>query len=198
MRRCAFAPFAVLGVLLTAAPAAAADVIDCERTFGRDTTHAALVHAFGAGNVTFGEIPGPEGTTDTASVLFPRNARRRLEVVWHDHEARARPARIRIHRGSAWVAPGPVKLGDPFAAVERRNGLRLALEEVGWEYQGLIDNWKDGAFERLPGGCTLMVFLALPRGHLDPAFRRPTEARLRARNPTVIEIVVGYPAPPEN
>ena len=90
MRRCAFA---VLVVLLIAAPAVAADVIDCKRTFSRDTTHAALVQAFGAGNVTFGEIAGPEGTTDTASVLFPRNARRRLEVVWHDAQARARPAR---------------------------------------------------------------------------------------------------------
>ena len=88
-----------------------------------------------------------------------------------------------------------MKLGDPFAAVERRNGPRLALEDVGWEYQGLIDNWKDGAFERLPGGCKLWVFLALPGWHRDHALQRPTEARLRARNPTVIEIVVGYPAP---
>lgn len=193
MRRPAFA---ALALLLTAAPACAADVIDCTGLFHRDTTHAALVQAFGEKNVTFGEIIGAEAATETATVLFPRNAKRRLEVMWHDPDARARPARIRMHHGSVWVAPGPVKLGDAFATVEKLNGVKLTLEDVEWEYQGMINQWKDGAFDRLPGGCKLWVFLKLPLGHpRDPAFRNPTEAKLRARNPKVIEIVVAYDAP---
>jgi hypothetical protein len=65
----------------TASPSAAADTQDnfqqqkrdtiaCDGPFAKDTSHAKLVAAFGAKNVTFKEVDGAEGSKDKATVLI--------------------------------------------------------------------------------------------------------------------------------
>lgn len=190
MRRIAIAVFGA--TLAHLAPASAADAVRCDGVFGREATHAQLVQHFGAANVEFKEILGPEGVTEQATVLFPRTAPRYLEVIWRDAEARARPAEIRIWQKSAWAAPGGIKLGDTIATIEKRNGQKLQLSRLDWQYAPVLKDWRKGTLGRLPGGCTLTVHLGLPK-NARSIDENPTEAQIRASRPFAQQISVAYP-----
>ncbi len=113
-----------LMLLLAASGARAEDVIECSGLFGRDTSHAALVAAFGAENVVYKRIDAPQGSTGMATIVFERDRERRLLFEWRDEENRARPIYIGIDGKSKWVAPGGIRIGTPIGEVERQNGRR--------------------------------------------------------------------------
>ncbi len=95
--RGALACFAVLVCVCSAqaAPRNAPGVIACTGPFAKSVTHASLVKAFGARNVALLDVGTGEGETVKASVIFPRDAARRIEVLWIDEKARRNPAEIR-------------------------------------------------------------------------------------------------------
>ena len=76
-------PAAAPGADSAAAPvtAAATNVLDCEGPFGPDASKASLSEFFGAANVVDMNVDGPEGTTNSATVLFPNDPARRVEVL---------------------------------------------------------------------------------------------------------------------
>src|SRR5258708_22091468 len=98
------AAFAAAVSVAPAAPQAAEgkNVLQCEGAFAKDTSHARLVQAFGRSSVAFMEVDGGEGDKVKASVIYPDESRRRVEVVWHDEKARSRPASIRVGFKSQW------------------------------------------------------------------------------------------------
>jgi hypothetical protein len=67
------------------------DALGCEGPFAKDASHAKLVAAFGAKNVTFKDVDAVEGSKEKATVLFDDDPTKRIVVFWHD-EKRARPA----------------------------------------------------------------------------------------------------------
>jgi hypothetical protein len=90
---------AVAGLLAlgtVCAAAATPDTLACEGTFAKDTTHARLVEAFGKANVAFLEIDGDGGVKVKASVIYPDDSHRRVDVIWHVEKLRRRPAIISV------------------------------------------------------------------------------------------------------
>jgi len=76
---------AALALLLTASLAHAAlekpdQVIACTGPFAKNATHASLLKAFGVKNVTVQRVGIGEGETVTASVIFPRDPARRIDL----------------------------------------------------------------------------------------------------------------------
>ena len=63
-----------------AAPRKAPGVLTCTGPFARSMSHASLVKAFGANNVTVQSVGTGEGETDKASVIFPRDKARRIDL----------------------------------------------------------------------------------------------------------------------
>ena len=51
-----------------------------------NVTRAELVQRYGAANVVDQEVGLGEGDTDTATVLFPKDPERRVEILWLDRE----------------------------------------------------------------------------------------------------------------
>ena len=180
--------------------AAPANVVACGGIFSRDSTHLKLAIKYDSRNITFGEVDGPEGTKIKASVLYPNEPRRRLEVIWNNDAARTDMSLIVINGQSQWVAPKGLKLGTALAVLEKANGKPFKLSSFGADGSASVTGWEGGALTALPGGCKLGIRLMADG-------KAPEEARaavagekellsndpsLRAVKPTVTEILIGY------
>ncbi len=182
-------------------PAAPATTVACTGVFAPTSSHQALETAFNAKNVTFTEVEGgPEGSKLMASVLFPNDPKRRLEVLWQNEDERTDTYRIVITGQSTWSGPKGLRLGMPLAAVEKINGKPFKLQGFDQSNSSVAIDWQEGALTSLPGGCNVGIFFAAdPRAPQSARAEAAGEefassdAAIRALKPTVTEILFGYP-----
>ena len=173
--------------------------IDCRGAFARDSSHIRLAQIFGPDNVTFTDVEGPDNSKIQASVLFPRDPARRIEMLWNNTTSRSGTQVIAINGKSAWAGPRGVKIGTPLAAVEKMNGKPFMLSAFGADGSSAAD-WQEGAMLKLPGGCKIgMRFIADPRapqeGRAELSASKElmsSDPNVRALRPTVAEILIGY------
>ena len=132
-----------------------------------NSSHIRLAQVFGNDNVTFTDVDGPDNTKIQASVLFPRDPTRRLELLWNNPTSRSGTQVIAINGKSNWTAPRGVKLGAQLAAVEKLNGKPFKLTAFGADGSTAAD-WQEGQMLKLQGGCKIgMRFVADPRTPQD-------------------------------
>ncbi len=182
-------------------PAAPATTVACAGVFAPNSSHQALETAFNAKNVSFTEVEGgPEGSKLMASVLFPNDPKRRLEVLWQNEDERTDTYRIVITGQSTWSGPKGLRLGLPLAAVEKINGKPFKLQGFDQSNSSVAIDWQDGALASLPGGCNVGVFFAADpkapqsaRAEAAGEEFASSDAAIRALKPTVTEILFGYP-----
>jgi hypothetical protein len=178
-----------------------AERIACEPPFGPDASHDGLVRTFGAGNVRFEEaLEGPEAEPFAASIVFPDDPARRLEVIWLEAETRSGIANVTIGEGSAWTFDERLKVGQSLVEVEVANGRAFDLNGFGWDYGGAVVDWKGGTLGSQPAGCRLGVFFfpapdAAPAAVDDVSGDRlfsSSDPKIRSVSPTVMQIYFGY------
>ena len=190
----------------TAAPKASAPpaqpprAVACSGAFAKNSNHIQLTTVYKPDNVLFTELDAPEGNKVMASVLFPKDPKRRLEVWWENEDSRSGTHLIVIGGQSTWTAPKGLKLGLSLPAIEKLNGKPFKLRGFDKDNVGIIIDWQGGALSQLPGGCRLGIYL-------QPDPKAPAAARsevtaddeftssdpiLRTVKPTISEILVGY------
>jgi hypothetical protein len=161
-----------------------------------------LIRAYGAAAVEQARVELGEGETAPGTLLFGADSLRRLEVLWQDTVARARMARI-IVRGEAgvWHLPQGIRLGTRLRQLEHHNQGAFTLAGFGWDYGGIVLDWRGGALaERLPG-----VRLYLDPGaesRESPAYHAVLGDReyasslepMQALNPRIYQIFVDFEA----
>jgi hypothetical protein len=176
-------------------------VVVCGGVFAKDSSHLKLAEVFESQNITFGEVDGPEGTKLMASILYPKDPKRRLEVLWQNEATRSDLSVISINGQSTWIAPKGLKLGVPLVTLEKLNGRPFKLAGFDWDYGGAVRDWMGGALSILPGGCNMGMKLAPDpktsaetRGQVsgDKEFLS-SDPLMRLANPAVEEITIGYP-----
>ena len=86
----------------------------------KDSSHLELVTAFNS-KVTFADVEAADGTKVPASILFPNDPKRRLEVWWSDRTHRTDIHLIVIGGKSTWTAPDGLRLGQSLEHVEKLN-----------------------------------------------------------------------------
>ena len=180
------------------AAAAPARAIACSGAFAKDSTHLKLATVFAVQNVTFTEVE-VDAVKVMATVLFPKDPKRRLEVWWQNEASRSGIYLIVINGQSTWTAPKGLRLGLALAAIEKLNGKPFKLK--GFDKDGgTVTDWQDGALASLPGGCKVGVRLA-PSPKAPQAAREEvaaakeflsTDASMRAAAPAIAEIILGY------
>lgn len=113
-----------------------------------ETSEADLRRRYGASSVDSSRIQIGEGETMVGAVLFPSDSFRRAEIVWQDTVQRRRPARL-ILRGSKsqWQVGRGISLGMSLQELERLNGRPFTLAGFGWDYAGVVTDWKGGALD---------------------------------------------------
>ena len=182
-------------------PAEPARVVACSNgAFAKNSGHLRLAQSFGVHNVDYTEVSGDDGSTLLASVLFPADPKRRLEVLWDDDVERSGTRMIVIDGQSTWSAQKGVHLGLPLAALEKLNGKPFKL--MGFEKGGMaiVSDWNGGALGLLTDGCKVGVQLKpdpkVAAGVLDAAGSDrefgSSDPAIRAAKPFIGEIIVAY------
>jgi hypothetical protein len=176
-----------------------ARTVSCSGVFAKDSSHLKLATVYKT-DVVFTEVDAGDGKKLMASVLFPTDPKRRLEVWWENEAARMGTHLIVINGKSTWAAPKGLKLGLQLAAIERLNGKPFKLKGFNNDNVGQISDWQGGALAALAGGCKLGVYLR-PDGKA-PADARSglsasaefasNDASVKAVKPTIAEIIIGY------
>ncbi len=160
---------ASLALLLAASAAVAApkkpeQVVACTDPFAKSVTHASLVKAFGARNVAMQRVGTGEGETQVASVIFPRDKARRIEVLWIDETRRRNPSEIRTGVDSTWRTAQGIRRGMSLSEIEALNGRPFKLYGFGFDYGGTTLDWNGGALDTQDGGCTLTLRFTMREG----------------------------------
>lgn len=192
-----------LPVLLLAAamPASAQmpDAIACAGPFAKDATEVDVKAAFGAENVVYTQVDGPEGSTWDATVVFPDDDSRRIEIFWNDEAARKGP-RASFYTPSAWVGPLGLANGLKLSEVEAINGAPFDIAGFGWDYGGSA-SFPDGALAAVDGDCIIGANFDLQEYPEDGRFDDLMGDRqlksdlplMRKADPVLVEWWIGYP-----
>jgi hypothetical protein len=183
-----------------AAPRPPANVVACNGVFSKDSTHLKLAMKFDSRNVAFDDVDGPDGSKIKASVLYPNDPKRRLEVVWNNDVARTDVSVISINGKSQWTAPKALKLGLPIAVLQKLNGKPFKLGGFGTDGSSSVTGWNGGALSSLPGGCKVGIRL-ITDSKASPDARSAVSGNkelssddpgVLAVKPSVAEILIGY------
>jgi hypothetical protein len=183
-----------------AAPRPAANAVACNGVFAKDSTHLKLAIKYDSRNIVFGDVDGPDGSKIKASILFPNDPRRRLEVLWNNDASRSDTSIIAINGKSQWTAPRGLRLGLPLAALEKANGRPFKIGGFGADGSASVLGWEGGALSSLPGGCKVGIRLAADSKASPDARSAVTgdkqllsnDASVLAVKPSVAEILIGY------
>ena len=134
------------------------DPRDSSAIIAAQSSEAELRERFGAADISSTRVELGEGESSPGTVLFPGDSMWRAEIVWQDTVRRQRPARI-IIRGtqSRWqVGPG-ISLNTSLGDLERLNGKPFTLAGFGWDYAGVVTDWKAGALDSALTGIKLYL-----------------------------------------
>jgi hypothetical protein len=176
------------------------NIIACSGVFAKDSSHTKLASAFQSRNVSYTQVDTNSGGKTTASILYAKDPKRRLEVWWSKPASKSDTHLIVINGQSDWIAPGELHLGLTLAELEKLNGKPFKLSGFDRDHVATLSDWDGGTLSALAGGCKVGISLrADPRAPAAtlsglPADRAFTssDASLRAANPTVSEILVTY------
>src|SRR6201981_1666717 len=136
-------------------------VVACSGTFAKDSSHLKLAMFFDSKNITFTDVEASEGTKVPASVLFPNDPKRRLEVWWSNITARKDIHLIVIGGQSTWTAPGGLRLGQTLEQVEKLNHKPFKLKGFDKDRIAAGSDWDGGALAAVGRGCEPGVSLRL-------------------------------------
>jgi hypothetical protein len=182
-----------------AEPTGPARNIACSGIWSKDASHIKLANVFKLENVTFTDVPGPGATKVMATVVFPKDPKRRLEVWWRNETSRSGLYLIVINGQSTWSVPKGLKLGLGLAAIEKLNGKPFKLQGFGKD-GGNTTDWDGGALAALPGGCKVGLKFApdpkAPQAARDEVMVErefeSTDPAMRSARPSIAEIILGY------
>lgn len=184
-------------------PAPPPPILSCDPPFVKAASAASLARAFGASNVSEETVPGPEGSQNSATVIYARDATRRIEVLWANDAARSSLLYASIEQHApdivtSVIGPLGLKIGDTVEEVEAINGGGFALTAFDRDNGGSVLDWRGGKLGRLP--CTITVeFTPTNQTYssvrADALFPSDSSAMRMAR-PVVARIGIGYPAAP--
>ena len=175
-------------------------VVACSGPFAKDSSHLELATAFNSKNITFADVEAADGTKVPASILFPNDPKRRLEVWWSDRTHRSDIHLIVIGGQSTWTAPDGLRLGQTLEQVEKINQKPFKLKGFDKDHIATVSDWDGGALATLAGDCKPGLSL---RADAKAAAEKigalsadeqysSSDPAIRAAKPTVSEILIDY------
>jgi len=138
---------AALGLVaapLSAQQRAPTTVVACSGTFAKDSSHLKLAMFFDSKNITFTDVEASDGSKVPASILFPNDPKRRLEVWWSNETARKDIYLIVISGQSTWTAPGGLRLDQTLEQVEKLNHKPFKIKGFDKDRIATGSNWDGG------------------------------------------------------
>jgi len=171
----------------------------CNGPFSKDSSNLKLAMVFDPKNVTFAD-EDVGGSKVGASIVYPKDPKRRLEIWWQNPANRSGLYLILINGQSTWTAPGGMKLGLTLAELEKLNHKPFKLKGFDKDKTAAVSDWDGGALASLAGGCKSGVSLqpdpkaspdAVSALSADKEYSSDDPA-IRDVKPKVSEILIGY------
>jgi hypothetical protein len=174
--------------------------VTCSGPFAKDSSNLTLAMVFDSRNVTFTEVDGGAIGKIMASVLFPKDPKRRLEVWWSNPGSRTDIYLIVINGKSGWTAPGGLRLGLTLEELQKLNHKPFKLKGFDKNNVATVSDWDGGALNSFPGGCKAGVSLhADAKASADAVSAvvadheySSADPEIRAAKPRTSEILIGY------
>jgi hypothetical protein len=118
-------------------------VVACSGAFAKDSSHLKLTMTYDLKNVDTAEVDAGSGKT-MASIIFPKEPKRRLEVWWSDQDKRKNTCLIAINGHSNWAGCLSIWMLLPKANQQPRCG-RTVSEGIVSKHLGLFHctGWAD-------------------------------------------------------
>ena len=178
-----------------ASPGASELILSCANFAG--VTPTTLTERFGAENVTTQTLPGPEGESYEATLVFANDPARRLEIGWNEDKSAIASATVG-DPGTQWHGAEGYTIGTPIADIERLNVMPFKLWGFDWDYGGWVSDWSVGTFSQTPGCNTRMRFE--PRNNANTSASGDSEfasndAAMRDADPAVAAFGVMFSGP---
>lgn len=108
------------------------------------STEADIKALYGEEQVEYRSVYIGEGESQPGIAVFP-NTPNELEIVWDIAAATGNPEFIRISHDSAdWHTVQGVAVGTTLENLQQINGRPFQLYGFGWDYGGLVNDWKGG------------------------------------------------------
>ena len=125
----------------------------------KTTSREALVNRYGDQNVKDMEVDIGEGETTPGTVLFPDDAKRRIDIIWKDPNKKVEIHFLTLHgKSSLWKTVHDISLGMSLKELERINRKPFTVLGYGWDYEGTVWSWEAGALtDELKGRVTLRL-----------------------------------------
>jgi hypothetical protein len=163
------------------------------------TSEAQLIKRFGRRSVARTTIPIGQGEEEPGTVLFPRDPRQTIEILWKSQSMRVSPKHARV-RGdeSAWIVAPGVRLGLSLQELEVLNGAPFTLTGFGDAYEGTVLSWNRGALDVALGSASRVAVRLAPSPTERPAAaafignREFSSEAMRDLNPRVYEIAIDF------
>jgi hypothetical protein len=172
--------------------------IACSGVWSKDSSHIKLANVYKLDNVVYTDVEAGKNKI-MATVLFPKDPKRRLEVWWKNEQSRSGLYLVVINGQSTWSVPKGVRLGLGLSAIEKLNGKPFKLK--GFDKDGgSSTDWDGGALSSLPGGCKVGLKFApdakAPQAAVDEVMVErdfdSSDPLMRAARPAIVEIILGY------
>src|SRR5208283_4104813 len=83
------------------------------------------------------------------TVLFPRDPKRSINILWKDPKTKRSPRFLTIRGNpSRWRTVHQVTLGASLKQLEQINGRPFLLAGLGWDYSGTVRSWQGGVLDK--------------------------------------------------
>ena len=184
----------------TDAPAVAAAVAfpRLEELVRPDDTLADLQARLGPASVVAEVLPGPEGESTPAWVLYPDHPTRRLDV-YLDATGERPESIVAGAAATDWVRGDGVRVGLDLAGLAALNGRSFVMSGFGWDYGGGVDP-RGGKLAKWPGGCRIALVMDVGRDVAnvpdgiqgDGLVLRHDDPRVKAARPEVTKIFISW------
>jgi hypothetical protein len=173
--------------------------VTCSGPFSKDSSNLKLAMVFDSSNLTFEDVD-VGGTKVGASILYPKDPKRRLEIWWQNPANRSGTYLILINGKSAWGAPNGLKLGLTLAELEKLNHKPFKLKGFDKDGTATVSDWDGGTLSKIPGDCKSGVSLQPDTKAAPDAVTALTadkeyssnDPQMREVKPHVSEILIGY------
>lgn len=112
--------------------------------------HDDLVSLYGSTNVVTTIVGIGEGFDAAASIIFPGDPTKKIEVVWSSSETKCGTHTILIRSGnrSVWKTVDGITLGQSIIDIEQLNGGPFKIAGYGWDYGGGVQDFMGGKLSR--------------------------------------------------
>lgn len=137
--------------------------VSCIGALGRESDLQTVERTFGSTNVQRRVERDTASGVDAATIVFPDDPAKRIEIVWRNTTTMRRPASIHLADGSkvkiAATSGSTIAIGSTLAEVESANGVPFKMSAFNPIDGGLVTpvGWRGGVLSQVTGGCTIYV-----------------------------------------